>query len=533
MKKLSALIGLLLCTVSLLVAEETTDIVLKVTASEKNAVVKINNKNMGQTPLEITTLKPGFYIIQVEKKGFYPWKNEIALNEGDSVVLYAELDRIQGTIALDCEPKRVQILIDDEIYEPGDTNRDPDFLEMIQNLMYMDRQLLKVDEGIHTLKLRSFGYKDYSQDVVIFRKTVTPVEVVMERIPFNVSGLENKLYRFNPQNPGGLGTVTIPFRVTGPGSAEVHVLNPRGEVIATRFAGPFTTWENSFTWDGKSDSWDAPILPDGTYTVEFLFEGDGLDTAEPVLLTKTVAVEIDSSLTYELAFLGETGISAGSVPLALLSPANSVQIDFDAGAVLQTATGSVAAVPLNMAFEYTVSDRTSFSAGDTIYLDPYTGSPDRNVLTGAFRWMFQQGALSAGMAVRYQWINQPLNIELYDRNGGLAAEFMTGSKSRNGFYAGLSVGVIYGNECGLLVNPVLHIKEGAAINYQTGRFSCNVFGTLYNRPASALFDGAEAGAGLRVILGQTNVLFSAGGKAVFRPAEPPQIRLSAGLSILG
>lgn len=507
---------LVLCTAFATLAAES-DITLTVKASQKGAVVRVNSRTVGEAPITLTDLKPGFYIITVEKSGYYPWTSELALNSGDDVSLYAELDPITGTVVLNGAPDDVLVFIDNEQYKEPESTSGNGLFDLIEDLMYLDKVALKVPEGRHTITLQKFGYEDRKYSVVVIRHTVQQLDVSMKLADFEVSGFPTRLLRFNPANPGGLGSVTIPYRVTAPGDVTIEIFNPYGDLLATRFAGPFTTWQQSFTWKGETDMM-VPYMPDGMYTLRFSFTGYANPDYDETFFVQEIPVEIDSSLTYQVASLGDSGLSAGSVPLALMSPAHTVQLNIGLDIVCGTDGDGVLTLPVPLGFEYNISDWTSFALYDQMIPNTEDEGLEANVLTISAKRMFVQDTVNAGCVLRYQWLNNDVGYRLYDRSNGIAAEFMAGVQTYTGFYAGASAGVLYGDR-------VCRTKTGAAVNLQRGIIALDGFGTLYSKVSDGfvLNDGIEAGATLHVVAGSSSVILNGGTDFVWRPEESLQV----------
>ncbi len=520
------LIGILSLCLCMAALSAESSISLTVKSSQKESVVRINSRSVGEAPVTVTDLKPGFYIITVEKRGYYPWKSELALNDGDAVTLFAQMEPITGTLIIDGAPDRVQILIDDEPYEEPDSSSDSLLFDLIEDLIYQDRLALKIPEGRHVITLQKFGYENLSFPVTVIRNTLQQKTVSMERSPFDVSGFPSRQLRFNPANPGGLGTISVSYTVTAPGEATIEILNPYGDLLATRYAGPFVTWRNSFTWGGETDMM-VPYMPDGFYTLRFTFTGYANDAFDQVIITRDIPVEIDSSITYQIASLGDTGLSAGNVPLALMSPAHSFLLCVGADIVCAANGDGIIGTPVPVGFEYSISDWTSFSVSDDMIPSADGESLQANVLTVGLKHLFVQDTVNAGVALRYQWLNQPVDIALYDRNCGLAAEVLAGVQNYAGYYAGFSAGVMYGSN-------TVHAKTGLALSMQRGIIAAEGFGTLYSKLSNGfvLNDGAETGASFHVILGNSPLILNTGVTAVFRPAEALQIIPQFSLTVL-
>ncbi len=501
MKKLLSFLFFSLFAVSVLCAE----ISLTVKSSQDQATVTVNGKIMGKAPLILTDVPVGLYSIRVEKPGYYPWRAEIALNDGDHVLLYAELEQITGAIIIDCVPVQPVVFVDGELFQEH------------------GKRILYLSEGFHTITLKSFGYQDFSEHLYVLRNSVQRITARLQPASFDVTGLSSGLRRFNPANPGGLGTVTIPFTVTAPGTAEILLLNAAGEQVATYAAGPFTTWNNAFSWNG------AGSQGDGMYTIRFLFQGQSPADQQPVVLAKDVPVQIDSTLTYHLYLPGDVGLSAGAVPLALLSPAKTVIVAFSS--IIQDHT-----IPLTMGIEYTPTSKLSLTISDTLHLNTAVTAESgikANTLNMAAKYVWNFNRYSQGAALRYQWTSSPLETGLYDRTAGLAAEYLGALVFKN-WYAGFSEGLVLGNDQGLFKDSSLQIKTGIAATVHFGPISLDAYGTLYSKTGAQWIwnNGWEAGGTIHILAGSSHMLLTGGGKAYKRPSGTVRPAVILGVTVL-
>jgi hypothetical protein len=190
---------------------------------------------------------------------------------------------------------------------------------------------------------------------------------------------------FNPGNAGSLGMTDINFEVTAPGRGTLSVFNSLGELLFARELGPFSTWSQSSSWNGR-DRWDD-ILPDGVYSVALKLESIPWDDSPPVQETITLKAELDSSreirpLTF---FSGLSGLLFAPGPGLL--PPGSFQVE---GGLLfgspPNAGSPWKSLPFAAAFRFSPLPRLEISAALDV-LPMY----DADILTGfgsAAKWVF-------------------------------------------------------------------------------------------------------------------------------------------------
>ena len=69
---------------------------LEISASVSNALVYLNGKMVGSTPLAPQSLSPGRYEIRISKEGYAEWKKSAEIKAGSKSVLQAQLEKATG-----------------------------------------------------------------------------------------------------------------------------------------------------------------------------------------------------------------------------------------------------------------------------------------------------------------------------------------------------------------------------------------------------------------------------------------------------
>lgn len=97
---------------------------LKITSHPSKAIVYINGKHYGDTPVNLSNLKPGTYVIRLEKNGYDPADRRVNLPAGESLDLMLNLDSNTGGIDVVTQPPGITLYLDGKLV--GRTEKDPD-----------------------------------------------------------------------------------------------------------------------------------------------------------------------------------------------------------------------------------------------------------------------------------------------------------------------------------------------------------------------------------------------------------------------
>jgi hypothetical protein len=237
---------------------------------------------------------------------------------------------------VDVLPRDALVTVGSESYEPG--------------------RVSELPVGRYTLRVRSFGYEEHRETVVIRERVLTELSVTLADAPFRVSDLRVSRERFNPDNPGALGKVTIGFEVSSFGTATVVILDEEGREIHRASLPRFTTWNQEITWGGRLAGGQA--VPDGVYTVELRAVGE---QGEPPV-ERSAQLRVDSSLilAFRSVFSGGAGLLYAPTPELL--PGGSFQLSTLVMAHWeQAADGTLVRVPVALAGRWGFAGR---GAGD-------------------------------------------------------------------------------------------------------------------------------------------------------------------------
>ncbi len=301
--------------------KEAAQVSLKIESDPDAARVYLNENFVGETPLLLIDLEKGLYRLVIEKRGYYPYEAVIEYNGG--VIAYAvDLQMITGYLKVDVSPPGAEVRVDGQTIVPS--------------------QVQELPVGTQVVRIRAFGYEEQSITAEITEKTLTSLSITLEEAAFRLENLRSNREAFNPHNPGLLGRSRIRFRVSTYGSGTATVLDSAGNMVLSRDLPPFASWEQSFDWNGRSES--GAVLPDGSYLVRIEASG-GADGRSAVM---ELGLRLDSSLllAYRSLWSGASGLMYAHSPEVL--PPWSIQASTNLVAHVEPASGGLSfRVPWN------------------------------------------------------------------------------------------------------------------------------------------------------------------------------------------
>ena len=119
---------------------------IRIKSKPSGAVIYINNKNYGDTPFNISNLKPGTYSIRLEKPGYDPAIRKVNLPAGENLDLMFNLDSNTGGVDVATQPAGITLYLDGKLI--GVTEKDPNNRNISKIL-----QIRNLSMGKHTLTL--------------------------------------------------------------------------------------------------------------------------------------------------------------------------------------------------------------------------------------------------------------------------------------------------------------------------------------------------------------------------------------------
>lgn len=265
------------------------------------AEVYINGKLFGKTPVATVDLSATYYNLELRKSGYDTIRCKIYPRRRYTYVYEFVMQRTCGFINVKNYPSGSMVYVDG--------TRVSSFP-------------MEVDPGSHTVKVRKFGYEDFSESIYVENHKTATVNASLKTAPFRISKFKISKNQINPDYTSGIGKVNFSFEVTNDGSAILSVSDRYGNEVWSHEYNSFSTWEQSITWDGTGNYGER--LPDGQYTVNlYSFDFD-----------ESYRIKIDRSLIYPLSVFTPSGSGIGSLPCAFGDGVNYVKLFVDFGPLI-------------------------------------------------------------------------------------------------------------------------------------------------------------------------------------------------------
>ena len=272
---------------------------LGIISDPRGAEVYLDERHVGITPLLLPALPRGRYRLTLTKEGFYPYSTWIA-HFSDYSVYSLSLARITGFLRVEVLPRNALITVGASAYDPG--------------------RVLELPVGRYAVRSRAFGFEERVDTVVIRERELTELSLSLSEARFAVSAFRLNRERFNPRNPGALGSIRVSFEVSSFGAGHAVVVNEDGEEVHRRVFERFTSWSQGLTWNGRRAT--GQLVPDGLYTLRLRGIGEG----EGTVVEQEQVVRVDSSLVLAYRSLASGSAGLVYVPTPETLPVGSFQL---------------------------------------------------------------------------------------------------------------------------------------------------------------------------------------------------------------
>jgi hypothetical protein len=366
--------------------EETDGSGLLIRSEPSGARVYIDGIERGLTPLSISALSSGDYNIRLTKEGYESRRIKVRIRSSSRMMVSINLEESRGQVFLRVDRS------------PGSPPADKLPLNpavSVDGSPVLGRTL-SLPVGFRTIRVRSFGWEEAVRTVYVSSHEARLVEFALKPAVFRIASATARRPRFNPANPGSLGTTELAFEVSAAGQGRIIVEDAAGNTVFSQVLPSFTTWAQSVTWNGRTG--DGRPLPDGTYRVSIEAESIPWDESEPAFQRAEVFAAIDASLRISPLALasGSSGLLLSPAPSVL--PRGSFQINGTFLFGRPPLTGDPwRALPFSGAFRFSPLNRLEFAGTLNV-----TADLDAEEQAQAFQADWKASFLAAGGSVKWQ-----------------------------------------------------------------------------------------------------------------------------------
>jgi hypothetical protein len=327
---------------------------LAVASDPPGASVYLDGIKEGVTPLVLPLLPPASYSIRLSKEGYFDREMRVSLPREGRLALSLDMERASGKLTLRVRaPGDKGLPLNPVVYVDGVRvggasaggvsaggaggsvgGGVPAGGVSAGGVPAPDPTLL-LDEGSHSLRVRAFGWEDVYSVVYVKAGETRVLEALLVPASFGIRAVRPGRRRFNPAGSGSLGSTTVAFEVSAPGRGTFFVLDSEGQTRFQKELGPFTSWSQSVSWDGRDQ--EGNILPDGNYTLKIEAAGEtaagAADAAEGAtdaavgVLSAEIEVALDTSVRIVPSQTGAAVSGLSWAPGAELNPRHSWQVE--------------------------------------------------------------------------------------------------------------------------------------------------------------------------------------------------------------
>jgi hypothetical protein len=345
-------------------------------SNPSGARVFIDGIRRGETPLRLENLRPGQYFFRLEKDGYTSRRFRVVARQGSVLDITIELEEARGKVL-------VRVSADPEAPGPEELPFHPLIAVDGESGADEAQGLFTLPVGLRIVRVKAFGWEDVSSQVYVEEGVVRTLDLVLKPAVFRIMNAALRRPRFNPGNPGSLGTTELNFEVSAPGMGSFSVYDSLGELIFVRELGPFTGWSQSAVWDGR-DRWGA-ALPDGEYSLVLKLRSLPVKGSGSLEETFAFIAELDSSRDIRPMTLFSAKAGLLFAPVVSLLPPGSFQIEggllFGSPPYTGKPWGSL---PFAAGFRVSPLERLEISAA--LNMVPLSGESVRTAAGGAVKW---------------------------------------------------------------------------------------------------------------------------------------------------
>lgn len=263
------------------VVEQKRKTSLYIKTDVSGAQIYVNGYYYGNDELSFDDIKPGHYFIEAVKAGYEKSVYEVYLREGEKKSVYVHLELIKGFIEFLNYLEGASVMVDGT---------------------YVSSKLLEIGAGVHSVRVKKFGYKDLNTTVNVAPYETTALNIDLEEADFSFNNFSVSRDKINP-DVNGLKNTVFSFMVTASKPVTISVCDVFGNPVRTFSVENFVTWENSVKWDGCDD--EGNRLADGNYSIS-------VDVAPEI----SRLVKIDSDFRYTVKSFTYSGGGIGTLPAA-------------------------------------------------------------------------------------------------------------------------------------------------------------------------------------------------------------------------
>ena len=369
--------------------EESEGKGLVIRSNPSGAKVYIDGIEAGRTPFYQPAIRAGVYFVRLEREGYQERRFRVTVRSGSVTTVSIEMKEAVGRVLLRIQP------------DAGGPENLPLAPQISVDGKAYPNTGLELPTGFRTIHVRAFGWDEVSTTEYIENESYRELEFYLKPALFRLSNAGVSRIRFNPNNPGSLGTTVFFFEVSASGIGIFTVLDTAGKTVYARELEPFETWYQSVVWNGRGPG--GEILSDGIYTLNIQAVSKPWGNSVPIAESAALEVILDSSrVIFPLSLAsGKSGLLFA--PLPALLPPGSFQIEgsLTAGDPYGSG-GSWKSLPFAAAFRVSPVERLEISAALNV-IPKFKGDVGAGISAGLKWLLLSSGNFGAAAAFNFAW----------------------------------------------------------------------------------------------------------------------------------
>ncbi|MCL2067566.1 MAG: PEGA domain-containing protein [Treponema sp.] len=305
--------------------EETDGRGLVINTNPRGVRVFIDGIERTQTPARFDRLRPGEYNIRLSKDGYKDRYFRVTISNNNRLTVSIEMEEARGQAlvsvhraagspdSLPCIP---------QVFAGSAEGRE----SIISRPTGENMVMISLPVGYRTIRVRAFGWEDATTTALITEDRTTSVNIELKPAEFRLEKASQSRSRFNPKNSSNLGINEYRFEATAPGTGTLTITDKNGFVVYESALGPFSSWFQSASWNGRDIYGD--VLPEGIYTalIEIAVDQEFYpDTTEPQIIKLETEISYSINIFPLSLYTGFSGLAFTPAPHVL--PAGSFQIE--------------------------------------------------------------------------------------------------------------------------------------------------------------------------------------------------------------
>lgn len=213
--------------------------------------IYVNGNEFRDDSLFLKDLEPGNYYIKLKKSGYISEDLWIKLEEDKYVEITVSLEREAGYLNLELNAKDYQVYLNGILITYG----------------------RPIPSGLYKLKIKSFGFEEYTENIIIIHDRVTKITKDLDKAEFKFTGIKSDKERFNPLAYGSFSINRITVGVNAPETGKYKIIDNKNNTILEEKI-EFDNWEVSIDINGIAN---GILLEDGIYKIQFVSNDLSID----------------------------------------------------------------------------------------------------------------------------------------------------------------------------------------------------------------------------------------------------------------